>query len=229
MKAKILFVEDDVTIGSIVSESLTKQGYEVDWLKSAQHALIQFHKTQHHICILDIMIPGKTGIELAQDIRSQHAQVPILFLSAKSQTADIVEGFKAGANDYLKKPFSLEELLVRIETLLKFNAGVSLHTNQLTEQHIGQIQFNYTKQILVTNKQVYSLSFKENEIVHLLVQNMHYITPRNEILNIVWGSNTFFNSRILDVYITKIRNYFKDDEAIQLLTIRGVGYKLTTI
>ncbi len=223
MSTKILFVEDDETLGSIVQETLNRIGYQVEWLKDSPKAMIMFNKQQPDICILDMMLPSASGIEIASNIRQLSDSIPIIFLTAKTQTQDVLDAFKAGANDYVKKPFSLEELIVRIENLLRFNkSNVAVNT----EFGLGQFIFNFSRQLLVSPTKEYELSFKEAEVLRLLASNKNSIVKRDELLKTVWGSNTFFNSRILDVYLSKLRTYLHEDASIQIITIRGVGYKL---
>lgn len=223
--SKVLYVEDELFLGKIVRESLQSRGYEVVMEDDGDKVLALFKKTKPDICVLDIMLPNKDGFTIADEIRAVDQEVPIIFLTAKLQTEDVVKGFKAGGNDYIRKPFSMEELIVRIENLLKkkteggaAKSSGSLHT-------IGQYQFHTNRQVLINGKEERKLSFRESELLRLLCENREQIIDRREILNLLWGNDSFFNSRNLDVYITKLRSYLKEDASLEIITIKGVGYR----
>jgi DNA-binding response OmpR family regulator len=221
-KTKVLYVEDEVFLAKIVSETLQGRGYDVVLESDGGKAVDQFSKEKPDVCVLDIMLPNKDGFAIADEIRDKDDQVPIIFLSAKSQTNDVINGFKTGANDYIRKPFSIEELIVRIENVLK-------HKNTLPEQteevKIGNYTFNTKRQTLNHVAEQRKLSYRESELLKLLYQNGDKIVERSEILTLLWGSDSFFNSRNLDVYITKLRSYLKLDPAIEIITIKGIGYR----
>lgn len=220
-KTKILYVEDEVFLAKIVSETLQGRGYEVVMEEDGGEALAAFHREKPDVCVLDIMLPNKDGFTIADEIRDADSTVPIIFLSAKSQSADVVNGFKLGAKDYIRKPFSIEELIVRIENVLR-NKGVETETE---EAAIGQYSFNVRRQTLSHPAEQRKLSHRESELLKLLYENRDKIVERSDILNLLWGSDSFFNSRNLDVYITKLRGYLKRDPSIEIITIKGIGYR----
>jgi DNA-binding response OmpR family regulator len=221
-KAKVLYVEDEVFLAKIVSETLQTRGYEVVMEYDGGKATELFSKEKPDVCILDIMLPNKDGFAIADEIREKDPQVPIIFLSAKSQTSDVVNGFRLGANDYIRKPFSIEELIVRIENVLK---NKSAPAEEPEEVKIGAYTFNSKRQTLNHADDNRKLSYRESELLKLLYENRDKIVERSEILTLLWGSDSFFNSRNLDVYITKLRGYLKIDPAIEIITIKGIGYR----
>jgi DNA-binding response OmpR family regulator len=221
-RTKIFYVEDEVFLAKIVSETLQGRGYEVFLESDGGKAIEVFNREKPDICILDIMLPNKDGFTIADEIREKDEDVPIIFLSAKSQTSDVVNGFKLGANDYIRKPFSIEELIVRIENLLK---NKPVDQPEAEEVSIGEYRFNLRRQTLNHNAEQRKLSYRESELLKLLYNNRDKIVERSEILTLLWGSDSFFNSRNLDVYITKLRGYLKLDPAIEIITIKGIGYR----
>ena len=220
---RILYVEDEPALGKIVKESLQSRNYHVSMAEDGLSALKIFQSSQADICVLDIMLPKMDGYTLALSIRKLSPQIPILFLTAKSQVDDVVKGFQSGGNDYLKKPFSLEELIVRIENLLNL-------TNAQKQQIKQEISFG--KFIFIPSRyelrdpmgEVKRLSHKEAGILTLLLENANQTTERKEILLSLWGDDSYFNSRNLDVYITKLRDYLKTDPQVEIITIKGIGY-----
>lgn len=221
-KAKVLYVEDEIFLAKIVSETLQGRGYDVVLESDGGKAVQKFSEVKPDVCVLDIMLPNKDGFSIADEIREKDVQVPIIFLSAKSQTSDVVNGFKLGANDYIRKPFSIEELIVRIENVLKNKTEVQ---NEQEEVSFGQYVFNIKRQTLTGPEEQRKLSYRESELLRLLYDNRDKIVERSEILTLLWGSDSFFNSRNLDVYITKLRNYLKNDPSIEIITIKGIGYR----
>jgi len=221
-KTKVLYVEDEVFLAKIVSETLQGRGYDVILESDGGKALDQFTKEQPDVCVLDIMLPNKDGFAIADEIRDKDTQVPIIFLSAKSQTNDVINGFKTGANDYIRKPFSIEELIVRIENVLKHK---NVAQEETEEAKIGEYTFNTKRQSLNHPDEQRKLSYRESELLKLLYENRDKIVERSEILTLLWGSDSFFNSRNLDVYITKLRGYLKHDPSIEIITIKGIGYR----
>jgi DNA-binding response OmpR family regulator len=221
-KWSLLYVEDEVFLGKIVKETLESKGYLVEMETSGATAIQKFDTLRPDLCILDIMLPDKNGFEVAEEIRAIHAQVPILFLTAKVQTEDVVRGFKSGGNDYIRKPFSMEELIVRIENLLQIRSNTVVLQE---EEEIGQFRFLVKKQLLVSGTDSRKLSFRESELLKFLWQNRNTIVQRRDLLQHIWGNDSFFNSRNLDVYITKLRSYLREDPGIEILTIKGVGYR----
>ena len=221
-KAKVLYVEDEVFLAKIVSETLQLRGYDVVLESDGGKALDQFTKEKPDVCILDIMLPNKDGFAIADEIRDRDTHVPIIFLSAKSQTSDVLNGFKTGANDYIRKPFSIEELIVRIENVLIRKTSPPEGTEEV---QIGGYTFNTRRQSLSHASEQRKLSYRESELLKLLYENRDKIVERSEILTLLWGSDSFFNSRNLDVYITKLRGYLKHDRSIEIITIKGIGYR----
>lgn len=221
-KAKVLYVEDEIFLAKIVSETLQSKDFEVTTVNDGADAITQFEKVQPDVCVLDIMLPNKDGFTIADEIRDKNAEVPIIFLSAKSATHDVVNGFKVGGNDYIRKPFSMEELIVRIENVLRTKQEVAVQEEHFT---IGQFEFNTRRQTLNHPSEQRKLSYRESELLKILYLNKDQIVERRDILNLLWGSDSFFNSRNLDVYITKLRNYLKLDPSLEIITIKGVGYR----
>ena len=224
MSIKILYAEDELFLGKIVKETLESRGFIVAMESDGNKVIKKFNESEPDICVLDVMLPNRNGFELAEDIRAINNDTPIIFLTAKTQTEDVIKGFKTGGNDYIRKPFSMEELIVRIENALRLkkenNADVIPEI-----LYIGKYQFNLNRQILQIDKIDKKLSYRETELLKYLWQNRNNIIDRREMLNVIWGNDSFFNSRNLDVYITKLRSYLKGDTSIEILTIKGVGYR----
>jgi len=222
MSIKVLYVEDELFLGKIVKESLESRGFEVIMESDGAKATEQFVKEKPGVCILDVMLPNKDGFMIADEIRERDTEVPIIFLSARSQTSDVVNGFKMGANDYVRKPFSIEELMVRIENVLKNKAVVPVEWEEI---EIGQYTFNTKRQTLNHPLEQRKLSYRESELLKLLYESRDKVIDRRDILNLLWGNDSFFNSRNLDVYITKLRSYLKEDPSLEIITIKGIGYR----
>jgi DNA-binding response OmpR family regulator len=223
-KVKILYVEDESFLGKIVKESLESRGFEICMEEDGGKAIALYHSCQPDICLLDVMLPNKDGFQIAEEIRTLNEKVPILFLTAKSQTEDVVKGFKLGGNDYLRKPFSMEELIVRLENILKYTGNNEGSTDK-DVINIGKYTFHVPRQVLAIKDDEQKLSFRESELLKVLYQNRDNIIDRRDILNLLWGNDNFFNSRNLDVYITKLRGYLKADPSVEILTIKGIGYR----
>jgi DNA-binding response OmpR family regulator len=221
-KTRVLYVEDEIFLAKIVCETLQDRGYEVIMESNGAKAFNLFLQSKPDVCLLDVMLPNKDGFAIADEIRESHPDVPIIFLSAKSQTSDVITGFKVGGNDYIRKPFSMEELIVRIENVLKIKSGSAEEQDEVV---LGEYKFNSRRQTLIHPKESKKLSYRESELLRLLYQNREQIVERSEILNLLWGSDSFFNSRNLDVYITKLRSYLKLDPSIEIITIKGIGYR----
>jgi DNA-binding response OmpR family regulator len=220
---KVLYVEDEIFLAKIVSETLQSRGYDVIMESDGAKVLSKFEAAKPDVCILDVMLPNKDGFSIADEIREKNADVPIIFLTAKSNVSDVVNGFKTGGNDYIRKPFSMEELIVRIENVLKKKQGAPEGIAE--EVIIGKYLFNTKRQVLSADGEDRKLSYRESELLKLLYENRDKIVERREILNLLWGSDSFFNSRNLDVYITKLRNYLRSDPTLEILTIKGIGYR----
>lgn len=224
-KAKILYVEDELFLGKIVKESLETRGYDVLMETDGDKVLPLFKSAQPDVCVLDVMLPNKDGFTIAEEIRNVDNQIPILFLTAKTQTQDLVKGFQLGGNDYIRKPFSMEELIVRIENVLRYRNGESSAEDKKDEIKIGKYTYHVSRQTLRHNGDERKLSFRESELLKLLYENKDKIIDRRDILNLLWGNDNFFNSRNLDVYITKLRGYLKNDPSLEIITIKGIGYR----
>ena len=222
---RIFYVEDEPFLAKIVKESLETRGYNVTLVQDGGNAQDVFAKEHFDICILDIMLPNKSGYEIAENIRKIDHKTPILFLSAKDQTTDVIEGFKKGGNEYVRKPFSMEELIVRIENLLSMSNNTS--ENRLENQafQIGQnIVFRPENMNLKCKEEHITLSHRENSILKILCSAISDAVERKTILLNVWGDDSISNSRNLDVYIRKLRSYLKEDENLKIITLKGVGY-----
>jgi len=223
MSTKILYVEDELFLGKIVKESLQSRGFDVIMESDGAKVLSLFKLQNPDVCVLDVMLPNKDGFEIAEEIRAINPRVPILFLTAKTQTADLVKGFTLGGNDYIRKPFSMEELIVRIDNVLrKTEKPLSPATDHI---RIGKYRFYTNRQVLVHGSDEKKLSYRESELLKLLYENRDGIIDRKNILNLLWGNDSFFNSRNLDVYITRLRVCLKEDENLEILTIKGIGYR----
>ncbi len=221
---KVLYVEDEIFLAKIVSETLQGRGYDVVLESDGAKVLSKFEAAKPDVCVLDVMLPNKDGFTIADEIRERDNQVPIIFLTAKSEVGDVVNGFKIGGNDYIRKPFSMEELIVRIENVLKHKSASEEELND--EVAMGKYKFNTKRQVLSSDdEEDRKLSYRESELLKLLYENRDKIVERRDILNLLWGSDSFFNSRNLDVYITKLRNYLKNDPSLEILTIKGIGYR----
>ncbi len=223
--AKILYVEDELFLGKIVKESLESRNYEVIMEPDGDKVLGLFEKHVPDVCVLDVMLPNKDGFTIAEEIRAINDTVPIIFLTAKTQTTDLVKGFQTGGNDYIRKPFSMEELIVRIENVLRYRNGDHKPDEKKDTVKIGKYTFHLNHQVLKNNGEERKLSFRESELLKVLYENRDRIIDRRDILNLLWGNDNFFNSRNLDVYITKLRGYLKSDTTLEILTIKGVGYR----
>jgi DNA-binding response OmpR family regulator len=224
MKIKILLAEDELSLGKIIADSLENYNFEVSHCVDGQEVLDKYQTIKPDIFILDIMMPKKDGYTVATAIRKENKTIPILFLTAKSQTQDVVKGFHSGGNDYLKKPFSMEELIVRIEALVQRNIQAIPKEKELIT--IGIFTFFPQKQILSANTITYKLTSREAELLHHLYLNKNTILDRSYILNKLWGNDDFFNARSMDVFISKLRKKLKPDEQVQIINVRGYGYKL---
>ena len=223
-KLKILLCEDDESLGMLLNEYLQAKGFDATLFPDGEAGYKAFTSDSYDLCILDVMMPKKDGFTLAQDIRMMNADTPIVFLTAKNMKEDILTGFKLGADDYLTKPFSMEELLFRIEAIIRRVKGKK--AKEVTLYHIGKFTFDTPKQILSIGDKQTRLTTKECELLTLLCSHQNQILERNYALMTIWGENTYFNARSMDVYITKLRKHLKDDPDIQIMNIHGKGYKL---
>ncbi|GAA3634595.1 response regulator transcription factor [Flavivirga jejuensis] len=219
----ILLAEDEPALGQIIKESLETRQFKVLLCNNGETAFEIYKNSNPELLVLDIMMPKKDGFTLAKEIRATDNSIPIIFLTARSQTQDVVEGFSIGGNDYLKKPFSMEELIVRINNLL--NRAKLQNTSELLQ--IGSYTFNFTKQILQYKNDIsVQLTHREAHLLFHLIKNKNQVLDRSLILNKLWGNDDFFNARSMDVFITKLRKKLNQDDTIQIINVRGFGYKL---
>ncbi|RYC67713.1 MULTISPECIES: response regulator transcription factor [Spirosoma] len=221
----ILLVEDDPNLGQLVQEYLTMKGYDTDRATDGNQGLQQFMAKPYDLCIFDVMMPRKDGFTLAKEVRMSERDVPIIFLTAKSMQEDTIQGFKVGADDYVTKPFSMEELLLRIQAILR-RYQRSADVAEPTVYQIGSFSFDYPHQLLIQNGTSQKLTSKESELLKLLAQNLNQPVSRSFALKMVWGDDSYFNARSMDVYVTKLRKYLKEDAAVQLVNVHGEGFKL---
>lgn len=223
-KIKLLLAEDEAALGQIIKESLETRDFEVILCDNGEKAFEKYNSEHAEVLVLDVMMPKKDGFTLAKEIRAIDDTIPIIFLTAKSQTADVVEGFSIGGNDYLKKPFSMEELIVRIHNLLN-HTKVQKTAESLV---IGNYTFDFPKQQLrFKDEEAVQLTHREAHLLFHLIKNKNRVLDRSLILNKLWGTDDFFSARSMDVFITKLRKKLKKDERIQIINVRGYGYKLT--
>ncbi len=222
---KILYIEDEIFIAKIVKESLEDKGFEVCHCADGGEAKTLFLQFQPNLCILDIMLPNVDGYMIAKQIRAIDDVVPIIFLSAKNQTRDVVLGFEQGGNDYLKKPFGMEELLVRIHNLLKMSQKETKKPTESTIFTIGKYVFSPLRYELKYGEKSQKLSYRDVQLLTFFCEKPNQVIERKDILLAIWNDDSIFNSRNLDVYINKIRSYFEDDPRVQLITLKGVGFQ----
>jgi DNA-binding response OmpR family regulator len=222
-KVKVLLAEDDMSLGYVIKDNLQDAGYEVVLCPDGQTAIEKFDKTQYDICLLDVMMPNKDGFTVARKIRQQSDMVPILFLTAKSMEEDKVKGFLTGADDYITKPFSMQELLLRMDVFIRRSR--KLHADLVQEFSIGQMRFSYSDLKLHTSAETFTLTQKEADLLKFLCEHANHILKRDEVLLNVWGKDDYFLGRSMDVFMTKLRKYFKADPNIILETIHGVGFR----
>ena len=225
-KQSILLCEDDENLGMLLREYLQAKGYRAELCADGDAGYKAFLKGKFDICVLDVMMPIKDGFTLAQEIRAANANVPIIFLTAKTLKEDILEGFKIGADDYITKPFSMEELVFRIEAILRRVCGKKNKENSVYK--IGRFQFDTQKQLLSIDGQQTKLTTKESELLGLLCAHANEILQRDFALKTIWIDDNYFNARSMDVYITKLRKHLKADDSIEIINIHGKGYKLIT-
>jgi len=224
-ETQILLVEDDLNLGFVIQDNLKMNGYLVDLATDGKEGLLQFISKEYHLCILDVMLPQKDGFTLAQDIRRINERVPILFLTAKSLLDDKISGFQAGGDDYLTKPFSNEEFLLRIKALLKRTIKKDKPENDNIFS-INSILFDYPNLTLKSKNGLQKLTKKEAKILKILCENKGKVVKRDLILTMVWGDDSYFKGRSLDVFITKLRKHLKSNKKIKITNIHGVGFKL---
>jgi two-component system, OmpR family, response regulator VicR len=224
-KAKLLLVEDDPNLGDILKEYLEMKGYEPTLCRDGEEGWNKFKKDKYDLCLLDIMMPKKDGFTLAKEIKKVQENLPILFLTAKNQKDDIIEGLKIGADDYLTKPFSMEELLLRITAILR-RTQKSTEISALKTYSFGDFVLHYDEQFIEGPGGRHKLTSKENELIRLLASEINKLVNRSHALKQIWGDDSYFNARSMDVYLSKIRKILKDDPKVQIITIHGEGFKL---
>lgn len=223
-KNRVLLVEDDTNLGLLLSEYINAKGYECTLRVNGQEGYDTFVKGEFDFLIFDVMMPIKDGFTLAKEVRGIDKTVPILFLTAKSLKEDTLKGFNVGADDYMTKPFSMEELLARMNAILR---RVPIEEeNEGGHYVIGSFDFDYNQQILKSNGENAKLTTKENELLKLLCKNKNGVLERNDALKAVWGDDNYFNGRSMDVYIAKLRKHLKADESIEIINVHGKGFKL---
>jgi two-component system OmpR family response regulator len=223
---KILLAEDDSNLGNLLKTYLSAKNYQTTLCINGRIALEAFAGDKFSLCILDIMMPEMDGLALAKEIRLINEAIPVIFLTAKNQKEDILEGFRSGADDYITKPFSMEELLYRIEAILRRSMGNISLVKKGDLYNIGEYSFNPLKQLLIFKDKTTKLTTKESELLELLCRHGNEILERNFALKTIWIDDNYFNARSMDVYITRLRKYLIKDTAVKILNVHGKGYKL---
>ncbi len=224
-KKRILLVEDDFNLGIVVQDFLSLEGYSVHLCRDGKEGLQKFNKNDYDVCLLDVMLPEKDGYEIAEDIRKVNKEIPIIFLTAKSNPEDKVKGFKSGGDDYITKPFNREEFLLRIKAILR-RANNEFDEEEEGIIEIGKYSLDFKNLKLTCTDEDKKLTKRETAILKLLSENRNKVIERSLVLNLIWGDDNYFNGRSLDVFITKLRKYLKYDETISINNIHGVGFKL---
>ncbi len=224
-KLRIMLAEDDENLGILLKEYLKAKNFETELFPDGDKAFKSFQSNLYDICILDVMMPIKDGFTLAKEIRETNKEIPIIFLTAKSLKDDVLHGFKLGGDDYITKPFSMEELLFRIEAILRRTKSDAKLSGQ-TVYKLGKYTFDVQKQSLNSDDNSHKLTTKESELLKLLCDNINDILERNYALKTIWIDDSYFNARSMDVYITKLRKYLKDEPAVEILNVHGKGFKL---
>lgn len=224
-KYRILLCEDDQNLGMVLKNYLELNDYEVELERDGRLGLAAFQRSKFDICLLDVMMPNMDGFALAEEIRDIDPEVPLFFLSAKTMKDDILQGYKLGADDYITKPFDSEVLLMKIKAILKRNDDINKDSENV-EFDLGSFHFNPRLRELKHNGSIQTLSPKENELLKMLAEHKNDLLPRDKALKKIWGSDTYFNGRSMDVYIAKLRKYLKDDENIEIVNIHGNGFRL---
>jgi DNA-binding response OmpR family regulator len=223
-KAHILLAEDDDNLGTLLKEYLEAKGYKTDLFNNGESALKAFKNSSYDLCIFDVMMPQMDGFTLAKEIRIFDSKIPIIFLTAKTLKTDVVEGFKSGADDYITKPFSMEELLFRVEAVLRRTKGNLV--SEKTVYEIGNYVFNSETQELVINNKTIKLTTKESDLLLLLCQNLNNVLDRNFALKKIWLDESYYNARSMDVYITRLRKHLSEDPRIEIMNVHSKGFKL---
>lgn len=225
-KASILLVEDDKNLGFVIKDSLELAGYSVVLRENGEAGIEAFMQGAFDICVLDIMLPLKDGFMVAEEIRKINILIPIIFLTAKTMDQDKIRGFKAGADDYITKPFSIEEFKLRIEAILKRTSYAMLNNDGTVVFQIGKFTFDYSNQQLISSEGERKLTRKESELLRLLCLNKNRLLPRELALKTIWGEDDYFMGRSMDVYITKLRKFLAEDRSINIMNVHRTGFKL---
>jgi two-component system, OmpR family, response regulator len=223
---RILLAEDDKNLGDILKTYLEAKGYPTALCVNGEEASELYNREVFNFIILDIMMPLKDGFTLAKEIRKKDKNIPILFLTAKSMQDDVLKGFQAGADDYITKPFSMEVLLMRMNAILRRTAGAEKSTPKSSIYRLGNFIFDHQRQMLAYNSREQKLTSKEADLLNLLCENANEVLDRSIALKEIWRDDSYFNARSMDVYITKLRKFLKDDPEVELLNVHGIGFKL---
>ncbi len=223
---RILLVEDDMNLGFVIQDVLKMEGYRVHLAKDGKEGLQNFNKEEYDLCLLDVMMPKKDGFSLAEDIRKTNEEIPIVFLTAREMAEDKIKGFKVGADDYITKPFSTEELVLRIKAILKRNPKFRNESNEKTKIQVGNYIFDFPNYELRIGEEKKKLTKKEAELLKLLCEHQDQVLERELIANMIWGDDSYFVGRSMDVFITKLRKYLSDDPSLAIVNVHGVGFRL---
>jgi len=222
----ILLLEDDANLGLILQEHLQMQGFAVTLCENGEDGLTTYHRGTFDLCLVDVMMPKKDGFTFARELRAADPHIPLIFLTAKSLKEDKIEGFKIGCDDYLTKPFSIEELLLRIEAVLKRSSGVIPAENTPQSFTIAGYAFDYQRQTLRFGERERKLTARETELLRLLCLHLNHTLDRDVALRTIWGNENYFSGRSMDVFISKLRKYFRDDSRVEIINVHGRGFKL---
>ncbi|MCC5939629.1 MAG: response regulator transcription factor [Lunatimonas sp.] len=225
-KPKVLLAEDDPNLGDILQEYLTMKGYETLLCRDGEEAWNRFKKDTYQLCILDVMMPKKDGFSLGKEIKKVQEDIPIIYLTAKNLKEDVISGLKIGADDYITKPFSMEELLLRIAAILRRTRVKEDNTKSLKTYQFGNFTLHYDRQMLESTLGEHKLTSKENELLKLLASELNQTVSRSHALKVIWGDDSYFNARSMDVYLSKIRKLLKPDPTVEIITLHGEGFKL---
>ena len=228
IKIRVLLAEDDKNLGAVLTSYLEAKGYPTTRCENGQEAFIKFKNDDFDFCIIDVMMPVKDGFTLAKEIREIDKKTPILFLTAKSMQEDKLKGFELGADDYLTKPFSMEELLVRMKAIIRRATESRVMETSRNIYDIGKLHFDYNRQILKTPEEEMKLTSKESELLKMLCDNVNDVLDRSMALKKIWNDDSYFNARSMDVYIAKLRKHLKDELKVRIITIHGQGFRLVS-
>lgn len=225
-KATLLMVEDDENLGFVIQDALRRRGYAVHLFRDGKEGLLHFNRNHYDLCLLDVMLPNKDGLRLAEDIRITNSKVPIIFLTAKSQAEDRIAGFRAGGDDYITKPFSIEELHLRIQAILRRTMEKKLEEADNDVIRLGSFTFDNRNKLLIHPDEERRLTKKEAAVLRLLAMHKDQVLPRELLLNMVWGDDSYFLGRSLDVFISRLRKYLRHDGKVRIMNVHGVGFKM---